>query len=288
MESLHVDGLTLFFPAEERAAAELVRQACAATIPLIRDSWGVATPEDVRIYVATSAAWLRAMFHAAPWRWRPSMVVSLPLWYPRGRRLWQVAGGWQQQLGSRRVICVKPPRFLAQAATSPGDHIFIREEDPEAKVQQIAVHELTHAWTADLKLPSWLNEGLAMVTTERFAAKPMVRPDSLALLEQPGEMEGSLSKQAARPGGMDVVIALYARGYWRTRYLEETQPDLLKTLLAQPHPPKNWESAIAVACNADSKSFWPVKDAMLVTYFRRQTRQQQDSIAAAAQEVRDE
>jgi hypothetical protein len=266
MESLHVDGLTLFFPAEERAAAELVRQACAATIPLIRDSWGVATPQDVRIYVVTSAAWLRAMFHAAPWRWRPSMMVSLPLWYPRGRRLWQVAGGWQQQLGSRRAVCVKPPRLLAQATSGPGDRVFVREDDPEAKVQQITCHELTHAFTAHLELPSWLNEGLAMVTTERFAAKPMVRHDSLALLEQHGELEGLPGRQASRPGGIDAVISLYARSYWRTRYLEETRPGLLRDVLAQPQP-HDWEQAIAAACHIEDGSFWPAIDAALATHF---------------------
>jgi hypothetical protein len=265
MESLHVDGLTLFFPAEERAAAELVRQACAASIPLIRNSWGMATPQDVRVYIITSS-WPCAMFHATPWRWRPVMVVSLPVWYPRGRRLWRIAGGWQQQLGQRRVVCVKPPQLLALSTSSPGDRLFIREDDPEAKVQQITCHELTHAFTAHLKLPSWLNEGLAMVTTERLAAKPMVRQDSLALLEQHGELEGSLSEQAARPGGLDAVVALYARGYWRTRYLEETRSGLLRDVLAQPRP-HDWEQAIAAACHVEDGSFWPEMDATIVTYF---------------------
>lgn len=286
MESLVIDGLTLCFTTEERSAAELVRQACARSSAIIHDSWGLETPEGVRVYVLASE-WLRAMFHVAPRRWWPSMIVSLPIWYPRGRRLWQIAGGWQQQFGSRRAVCVKPPRLLTQATNSPGDRLFIREDDPEAKVQQITVHELTHAFMAHLKLPSWLNEGLAMVTTERFAAKPMVRQDSLALLEQHGEMEGSLSEQAARPGGMDAVVALYARGYWRTRYLEETQPGLLKSLLAVPRAPRSWDSDIAAACNACRKPCWPVEDATLVTYFGQQ-KQQQDAIAAAAQEVRDE
>lgn len=80
MEALTVGGLTVYFPTEERAAAELVRQACAAGIPLIHRWWGVATPQEVRVYVATSS-WLPALFHAAPWRWRPLLVVSLPLWY---------------------------------------------------------------------------------------------------------------------------------------------------------------------------------------------------------------
>lgn len=266
MESLTVDGLTLFFPAEERAAAELVRQACAKSSAIIRNSWGLETPAGVRVYVLVSG-WWRAMFHAAPWRWRPILAAALPLWYPRGRRLWQIAGGWQQQLGSRRAVCVKPPSVLAQAATTPGDQVFLREDDPEAKVQQITCHELTHAFMAHLKLPSWLNEGLAMVTTERFAAKPVVRQDSLALIGQRAEFKGSLSLQAAKLDGLEAAVALYATGYWRTRYLEETQPGLLKTQLARPRPPKSWDSAIAAACNADVDSLWAAVDAAVLAHF---------------------
>ena len=225
------------------------------------------------------------MFNAAPWRWRPLMAVSLPVWFPRGKRIWQIAGGWQQQLGSRRVVCVKPPRMLAQTVSSIGDRIFVREEDPNAKVQQIACHELTHAFTAHLKLPPWLNEGLAMVTVERFAGKPTVRQDSLALMDQSVKMKGSLSKQAARSGGMDGVIALYARGYWRTRYLEETQPGLLKDMLKKPRRPDDWNSAIAAACNAASEPFWPTVDAAIAARFQQQARSHGDFPKPPAEQV---
>jgi len=36
------------------------------------------------------------------------------------------------------------------------------------KVQQIACHELVHAFTSHLRLPVWLHEGLAMVTVDRL------------------------------------------------------------------------------------------------------------------------
>ena len=45
MESRVIDGLTLFFPAEERAAAELIGRACTAGITLIGNLWGVSNPE---------------------------------------------------------------------------------------------------------------------------------------------------------------------------------------------------------------------------------------------------
>ncbi len=60
--------------------------------------------------------------------------------------------------------------------------------------------------------------------------------------------------------------ALYARGYWRTRYLEETRPGLLRDVLAQPRP-HDWERTIATACQADDQSFWPALDAALTTHF---------------------
>lgn len=268
MEKIPIDGLTIFFPAEERATAEMVRQVCEKTIPLIRTAWGLKPPQDVRVYVLTSS-WMRAIFHAAPWCWRPLMFVSLPVWYPRGRRLWRVAGGWQQTFGRRRTVCVKVPRLLTPGDSSLGDRLFMREDDSVAKVQQITCHELTHAFTTHLQLPAWLNEGMAMVTAERVAGRPMVRLESLALLAQSTQIKDSLSRQAARSGGTEAVVALYARGYWRTRYLEETRPGLLRDVLAQPRP-KSWDRAIAATCNGDGESFWLTMDVTIATYFKHQ------------------
>lgn len=267
METLSINGLTIYFPAKERVSAELIGQACERCIPLIGDLWGLEAPKDLRIYILESS-WLTAMFHAAPWRWRPLMLVSMPVWYPRGRRLWQVAGGWQQGYGRRRAVCLKTPRLLAQVEGGIGDRIFLHEDDPQAKARQITCHELTHAFTAHLKLPAWLNEGLAMVTAEQFAGKPMVRHESLALIWQPMEIKGSLSKQAAQPGGMERVLALYARGYWRTRYLEETRPGLLRELLAQPRP-GDWDRALAAACNINRDEFWSTLDDAVAAYFEQ-------------------
>jgi hypothetical protein len=146
------------------------------------------------------------------------------------------------------------------------DRLFVHEDDPNAKAQQITCHELTHACTAHLKLPAWLNEGLAMVTAEHFAGKPLVEESSRALLAQPADIGGSVSKQAAKPGGLDAIVALYARGYWRTRYLEETRPGLLRAVLTQPRHPSNWDDTIAAACQADGASFWSTVDASVLSY----------------------
>jgi hypothetical protein len=116
-------------------------------------------------------------------------------------------------------------------------------------------------------LPAWLNEGLAMVSAERSAGKPLVPEGSLALLAQAMAIEKSLSRQAAKPGGLDAIMALYARGYWRTRYLEERWPGQLKVVLAQPRA-ANWDDAIAAPCQVDGASFWLTVDVALVPYFK--------------------
>ncbi len=43
MEAMPVNGLTLFFDAEEREAAELIRRACEKSVRLIHECWGLDT-----------------------------------------------------------------------------------------------------------------------------------------------------------------------------------------------------------------------------------------------------
>ena len=72
---------------------------------------------------------------------------------------------------------MKPPRLIQAGDGSIGERIFVKEAQVENKVQQIAYHELTQAFVAYLRLPAWLNEGLARLTVDRFTGHPMVRED---------------------------------------------------------------------------------------------------------------
>ena len=139
MEKTLIGDLTLYFDADERGAAELVRRACEKSVRLIRECWNLDTPKDLRVYVLASA-WLRSTFHSAPWGWRILMGLTLPLWYLRARRLWQVAGGWQQQYGRRRAVGIKTPRLLSPGDSGLGERIFIREGDRASQVQRITCH----------------------------------------------------------------------------------------------------------------------------------------------------
>ncbi len=266
MEMMPVSGLTLFFDAEEREAAELIRRACEKSVQLVHEYWGLDTPQDLRVYVLTST-WLRSTFHSAPWGWRILMGLSLPFWYFRARRLWQVAGGWQQQYSQRRTVGIKTPRLILQSDSGIGDRVYIRVADVNEKVRHITCHELVHAFTSDLKLPVWLHEGLAMVTAERYAGRATIRRETLDALCRSSNEAGAGSYRGVNLKDPDAVAYLYVRGYWITRYLEETQSGLLKSLLARRYSHRELESQVAFACGMGREEFWRKIDGIVAAYF---------------------
>jgi hypothetical protein len=266
METMTVNGLALFYDIEERDAAELVGQACERSIRLIREHWGLETPEECRVYVM--ASWMRFMFHSAPWSWRMLMGVSLPLWYFRIRKLWQYAGGWTQGYGRRQAVGVKPPRLIHAGDRSIGDRIFIQEDDIDAKVQHVTCHELTHACTAHLKLPAWLNEGLAMITVDRFFEQPTVIHETLETLEKASPEMSPERDRRFTLKDQDAVVYLYVRGYWLTRYVEDTRPGLLKRLLPKRLHHRALETEVASAYDMTHEVFWSDIDRMAAAHFR--------------------
>jgi len=130
-------------------------------------------------------------------------------------------------------------------------------------VQQITCHELVHAFTSHLRLPVWLHEGLAMLTVDRFLGRPTVQAETIeALAHSPG---------AASPGRYPrfttqdphAIVYLYVRGYWLTRYIEETRPGLLKSLLTRRYRHDELESQIASAFSMGRDEFWRRIDGMV-------------------------
>ena len=106
-----------------------------------------------------------------------------------------------------------------------------------------------------------------MLTVDKYFDKPTVRNESLELLQQ--------SFHKASPGGseqldiedQDATVYQYVRGYWLTRFLEETQPGLLKDLLSQGFDQKGLEGKIVVACRKSPAAFWDEIDGLILSHF---------------------
>jgi hypothetical protein len=261
METRSIKGLTLFFDAKEQEAAELVDGACEQSIELIHRLWGLETPADCRVYVMTS--WPSFLFHSAPWPWRIWLGVTLPLRCARLQKLWGMAGGWTQCYGERRTVGVKPPRLLQAVDNRFRERIFSPRK-VEEWVEHNTCHELVHAFSAHLRLPTWLHEGLAMVTVDQLAGRPTVRAETLEALARPATGSRPEEGRARISLDQEWLIYLAVRGYWVTRYLDETQPALLKKHLERRLPHDVLERALAAEVGVD----WSGIDALAVSHLK--------------------
>jgi len=265
MESTQVAGLTLYYDVEERDAAAVIRDACADSVQVIHECWGLAPPQGCTVFVMTS--WLDFVFRSAPWHRRILLAILFPLWCFKVMRVWKSAGGWVQGHGRVPAVGVKPPRLLVCADRSVGDKMFVRDVDELEEARQITCHELTHACSNHLRLPTWLHEGIAMVSVDRLRGRPSVKRETLGLIQSLSVNTGPSEYPRRSLKDADAWVCLYARGYWLTRYLFENQPTLLAELLSRRLNRGEVEEKVAMALDRSREEFWGGIDDELVRYF---------------------
>jgi hypothetical protein len=263
VERRTIGGLTLLYEREEAEAAAIVEEACLRSLRVIEETWGLAAPADGQIHVMTS--WIRFLVVCAPWPWRVFLAVTFPLWAFRTARLWRYAGGWAQRFGGRQAVGIKPPRLMKAADRSIGQLIYIPEEDFTEKVRHVTCHELTHACAAHLKLPSWLNEGLAMLTVDRFFGRPTIRPETLEGLQQTPRRPAHAAR--LNPSDKKAIARYYARGYWIVRMLTEIDQQAMRGLLRARRSRNEVEDRIAAIVALDRKSLWREMDRLVLSHF---------------------
>jgi hypothetical protein len=266
MESERIGGITLPTNPGEQDTVDLIGSACAEAIQLIQESWGLGPPEDCHIYVMTS--WLGFVFQSAPWHWRILLGATMPLWCFRARRTWPYSAAWTQRYGRRVAIGVKPPRLLEQSDRSIGVRMFVKEKDMKVNVQHVTCHELVHACSAHLKLSTWLNEGIATVTTDHFLGRRTIREETLEF------MRGFLPK-AAPPtyrelSRMDGEAIAYhgVRGYWLVQYLEDERPGFLRRLFSLRRDAQAIEREVMAELGMEPGRFWNQIDDVVVDHFQ--------------------
>lgn len=263
MEKEIIAGISLFFDQAELETTQLIRTACERSTDVLCHHWGLSAPSDCRVYVMTS--WPRFLFHSAPWPWKIYLASTFPLIAWRARMTWAFAGGWSLSYGRRRVAGIKPYRLIALANRSLGDRIYLPQENPDERVQAFTCHELTHVFTFHLKLPAWLNEGLATLAMEYYLDRRIVRGETLEQLAHLPQGKGAERLRVDKP---EALIAQYLRGYWLTRCIDETRQGLLKELLSKRHGQRALAEKVASAFGKTSGSFWKEIDKELIFYFR--------------------
>jgi len=104
-----------------------------------------------------------------------------------------------------------------------------------------------------------------MLTVDHFFERPTIKSDTIETLHRlPSTTNGARKLDLKDP---DAVVYLYVRGYWLTRYIEETRPELLKSLLAQRYSHNELERKIASAYGMERQRFWREMDGTVAAHF---------------------
>ena len=259
------DSIRLIYPAPEAEAASLIEASCLRSLETIRWLWGPPEPEDCRVYVMTSM--LRFIYCSSGIRVKISLTLFLPFWYRAMRKFWPLTAGLTRQVKDRPIVGVKPPRLLVEADTRIGERLFIKEADMIRKLESTVCHELTHAFFSHLKLPNWLNEGVAMLSVDEHFQHESVRRDTLDLLNEGRGAVGASSALGYAKLKPEEVVCVYARGYWLTRFLRERHPDVLRSFLTQERTAQQFDAELARLLGVPLHLLWIEVDRGLYRYF---------------------
>ncbi|MFC1992098.1 hypothetical protein ACFLVC_05205, partial [Chloroflexota bacterium] len=221
---------------------------------LIQESWELEEPGNCHIYVMTS--FLGFVFQSAPWHWRILLGATMPFWYFRARRTWPYCAAWTTRYGRKVAIGVKPPHLWEKSDKSISIHMFVEERDVEKNLQHITCHELVHACSAHLRLPVWLNEGIATVTVDRFLEKQMIHENTLELVR--GFLPKGIPPTYRELSRMRGETFAYhtVRGYWLVRYLEEKYPSFLRRMFSLRRDSTAIEREMASELGVEPENFW--------------------------------
>jgi hypothetical protein len=265
MMNRSIDTIMLIYDPDEQETADLIGSTCNQALRLVQESWGLDPPGDCRIYVMTT--WYGFVFRSAPWPWRVLLGATFPLWSFRARRTWPYSAAWTQRYGSRVVIGVKPARLLEKSDRSIGVSLFVEEKDAKVNVQHVTCHELVHACSAHLGLPMWLNEGIAVVTVDRFLGRQTIRQGTLALVRDFLPKRMPPTYRALSRMSLKEIAYHSARAYWLVRCLEEILPGFLTRSLSLRRNSKYIEQEMAASLRMEPHSFWMQIDEVIADHF---------------------
>lgn len=228
-KSFQAAGVPIIYLPEYEQAASAMASAVVETASMVAQRWNLSVPRGCAAHVLTD--WEEFLDQTAPRRLRLLMKLTKPLWRARMERTFPLAGGWMMPWRGRPTVGVKPPELLAQSQVCLGDRLFEPVPDLLEKVRHLTSHEFTHACTAHLRLPPWLNEGLAMRAVDHMVGYTTVLEGTRALAHSDLATLDSRSYRRVKAGDEDALIRLYATGYWATRQLEENRPAVLEEIL---------------------------------------------------------
>ena len=115
----------------------------------------------------------------------------------------------------------------------------------------------------------WLNKGLAMATVDGFAGQATVRTDTIEVFERSSRQASVTKYQDLKLDDQDAIVYQCVRGYWIARFFQDTQAELLKSVLSHRYSHDELETKLAAALGMDRDKFWSDIDGILLAHFKQ-------------------
>jgi len=232
MESLtdHKNIIVHYETAYKSVAVEVL-QSFEKAEPILIKKWGPRNSDFIVVYICNSP--IDFVFSIATGILRLLWKITYPLWARKLELFYNRAGGVTMHIKSKSYIWLRPPDAYDYVEKTIGKLLFGKIEDRSEKLQFVFVHELTHAHIGNRKLPTWINEGIAMITVDEYFSKCTVLESTLTTLFKDHRNYNLVTyRKMANSRPIDIAFT-YTYGYWATRYIEEVYPNILMEALTK-------------------------------------------------------
>jgi hypothetical protein len=259
------ENVTIVFEQEDEETGHILQSVCKATSDILQEKWYLHPPPGTQVHVMRS--WMHFPFNASFLPRKILLALTFPFWATRAKKLWAFTGGWTLPYTHRPAVGVKPLSLLQASDRSLGRQIFVDTMDDEQKIKMITCHELTHASTAPLKLPAWLNEGLAMIAVDGYFGYSTVQAETLSSVKNTQPKISPRSYRQLHRADTDALVYLYVRGYWITRFFHQRYLEALRTILSTRRKHSTLLNMLGELLQLNENDFWQRIDDVVVDYF---------------------
>ena len=259
VKSMAVKGLEIFCEKSDEDSIGIVENAYVCTAEVMEECWGLDYKDIVPFYISRQCPEIKGVFDGVRWCNCVKLFYQFLFVTPFRiifflRMLIQSSAMVLQSRDNRPLVWVKPwdeiesGQVLFTASFFNGD--FSKRE---RNIEYITCHEIAHVFFDHLKLPRWLNEGLAMIMVDRYYKIDVVKEQSIGLLRVLYERSASkIRKNEAR----NYFSNFHIPWYWVTRFIVEEYPELIEDFMKNKQSSIEIEKKIADILGIKRKIFW--------------------------------
>ena len=258
-KSTAVERLEIYYDETEKGIVGVIEKAYSRTSEVVKECWGVDYKDMIPFYVSKQCPEIKGVFDGMRWynclKYFYNLLFVVPVSIISFLRILMLSSAVVlEDRDCKPLVWMKPwdmiesDQVVFTATFFDGD--FTEREN---NIEYITCHEIVHVNLKYLKLPQWLNEGLAMVTVDSYFGRNIIKESTINTLQALFLKKAAMKRKR---GSETFIYSEYIPWYWITRFLIEEYPELIEDFIRNKQSDKNIEKKIADRLGIRRKVFW--------------------------------